>query len=82
MLLAVEVMSPSSVSTDRIVKPIQYATAGIQHFWRLEQEPLELVTHELDGDRFRETGRFQDEVALTRPVALAFRLGQLLDPER
>lgn len=87
VLLAVEVVSPSSVSTDRLVKPVQYAGAGIAHFWRLEPEPLELVTYELvtyelDVHRYRETGRFHNAVALTRPVQLEFRLGQLLDPDR
>ncbi len=82
VLLAIEVVSPSSVSTDRLVKPVQYAAADIAHFWRLEQEPLELVTYELDGEHYRETGRFTDEVVLIQPVALTFRLGQLLDPER
>lgn len=82
LLLAVEVVSPGSQSTDRIAKPAQYAAAGIVHFWRLEQEPLELVTYELDGDRYRETGRFRHDVTVTRPVTFAFRLPDLLDPNR
>jgi Uma2 family endonuclease len=79
VLLAVEVMSPNSRSTDRLVKPAQYAAAGIPHFWRFEQsEPLLLLTHVLDGDVYRETGRYTDVVAVDDPVPLRFRLADLL----
>ena len=78
MLLAVEVMSPSSVSTDRVAKPAQYAAHGIPHYWRLELEPAVLVTHVLDGERYCETGRFLDEVVVVEPVALRFPLARLL----
>ena len=76
-LLAVEVMSPSSVSTDRLVKPNQYAVAGIEHFWRYEPVAGVLITHVLDGDVYRETARFTDEVAVEQPAALRFRLADL-----
>lgn len=77
-LLAVEVMSPSSVSTDRLVKPNQYALAGIVHFWRFEPGEAVLITHVLDGGVYRETGRFTDEVAIDEPVPLRFRIADLL----
>ena len=76
VLLAVEVMSRSSVSTDRVAKPAQYAAAGIPHFWRLEAEAL--ITHALDGDVYREIAHFTDEVVVDEPVALRFPLGRLL----
>ncbi len=79
VVLAVEVMSPSSVTTDRLVKPAQYAAAGIAHFWRLEPADRVLVTYTLDGELYRETGRFTDEVVIDEPVPLRFRLAQLLD---
>ncbi|MBK5306359.1 MAG: Uma2 family endonuclease [Frankiaceae bacterium] len=79
VVLAVEVMSPSSVTTDRLVKPAQYAAAGIAHFWRLELVDRLLVTYALEGDSYRETGRFTDAVVIDEPARLRFRLGQLLD---
>lgn len=79
VLLAVEVMSPSSKRRDRFIKPAQYAAAGIAHFWRLEPADRILVTYALDGEIYRETGRFTDEVVVDEPVELRFRLGQLLD---
>jgi Uma2 family endonuclease len=78
ILLAVEVMSPSSISTDRVAKPAQYAAHGIPHFWRLELDPAVLITHALDKDVYRETGRFDDEVLVDEPASLRFRLADLL----
>jgi Uma2 family endonuclease len=34
--LVVEIVSPSTTTTDRTLKPAKYAAAGIPHFWRLE----------------------------------------------
>jgi Uma2 family endonuclease len=36
--LAVEIVSPSSRTTDRLTKPALYARAGIPSFWRVELE--------------------------------------------
>ncbi len=78
VLLAVEVMSPSSVSTDRVTKPAQYAAAGIPYFWRVELRDPALVTHSLGGAVYAETGRFIDEAVVDEPVHLSFPLAQLL----
>jgi Uma2 family endonuclease len=78
VLLAVEVVSPSSLTEDRLVKSAQYVAAGIQHYWRLErQDAPEFVTHELERLVYREAGRFTDEVVVERPVGLRFRLEHL-----
>ncbi|MFG3226799.1 Uma2 family endonuclease [Kitasatospora sp. NPDC048194] len=37
VLLLVEVVSPGSETTDRVVEPDQYATAGVPFYWRVEQ---------------------------------------------
>lgn len=39
LALLVEVVSPSSRKTDRLFKPLEYAAAGIQAYWRLEIDP-------------------------------------------
>jgi hypothetical protein len=74
----VEVMSPSSVSNDRVTKPVQYAAANIPHFWRLEVDPLVLVVHRLAGSAYEVVGHYDDEVELDEPVPVAFRLAELL----
>jgi Uma2 family endonuclease len=38
VLLAVEVVSPSTKRRDRFAKPELYAAAGVAHYWRIEQE--------------------------------------------
>jgi Uma2 family endonuclease len=78
VLLAVEVMSPSSRTNDRLVKPTQYAAAGIPHYWRLEPAEPALVTHVLEDGAYRETRRFVDEVAVQQPFSVRFRLADLL----
>jgi Uma2 family endonuclease len=77
-LLAIEVMSPTSVGTDRISKPAQYAAAGIPHYWRYEPGEPVFVTHDLRAGVYRETGRFSDDVVIDSPVALRFALTDLL----
>ncbi|NEE00942.1 Uma2 family endonuclease [Phytoactinopolyspora halotolerans] len=44
VLLVVEVVSPGSVSSDRILKPAKYAAAGIPAYWRIETEPETSLT--------------------------------------
>jgi Uma2 family endonuclease len=47
VLLAVEVVSPSSVTLDRVTKPAIYAEQGIPYFWRIDDGPT-LQTFRLD----------------------------------
>jgi Uma2 family endonuclease len=65
--LAVEIVSPTTATADRVEKPVQYALAGIPAFWRIEVDPrIEVVVHRLievtaGGTvqrRYEETGRF------------------------
>ena len=53
VLIAVEIVSEESQDRDRTTKPMKYATAGIPHFWRIEQEETGPAIHvfELDGVR-------------------------------
>ncbi|WP_424643740.1 Uma2 family endonuclease [Embleya sp. AB8] len=57
--LVVEIVSPSTTTTDRTLKPAKYAAAGIPHFWRLETARFRglgidrlpvLFTYALDAD--------------------------------
>jgi Uncharacterized protein conserved in cyanobacteria len=38
LLLVIEIVSPGSVELDRYLKPVEYAQAGVLHFWRVERE--------------------------------------------
>lgn len=70
VLLVVEVVSPGSETTDRIVKADQYARAGIQFYWRVEQAatgaPI-AYTYVLDPA----TGRYRDGEVFTGVVKMA-----------
>ena len=45
---AVEIVSPSSKTNDRVTKPVVYAKAGIPCYWRVEREPsLSVVEYRL-----------------------------------
>jgi Uma2 family endonuclease len=82
VLLIVEVVSPGSETTDRIVKAEQYARAGIAFYWRVEQAAtgLPLVyTYVLDpgSGRYRDGDVFTGTVKVTAPFALEVDLGRL-----
>jgi Uma2 family endonuclease len=49
VLLAVEVVSPGSVSTDRILKVQEYASVGIPAYLIIDLMRHELIAHELKG---------------------------------
>lgn len=38
VLLTVEIVSLGSVELDRHLKPVEYAQAGVPHFWRIERD--------------------------------------------
>ena len=82
VLLVVEVVSPGSETTDRIVKADQYAKAGIAFYWRVEQAvtgvPL-VYTYVLDPatGTYRDGDLFTGAVKLTAPFAVEIDLGVL-----
>lgn len=73
VLLAVEVVSPSSAERDRDTKPHKYAGAGIPYFWRVEWEagPPEVATYALGEDgQYRPTGEFAGRLVVVDPFAV------------
>jgi Uma2 family endonuclease len=68
VILAVEVMSPGSESADRVLKPLEYAAAGIEHFWRIELDgTVTVFTFRLDGGRYIQTGAFVSGATVAAP---------------
>jgi Uma2 family endonuclease len=51
--LAVEIVSKGSERSDRWLKPVEYAEAGIVRFWRVEPDDTVVQFH-LDGRRYVE----------------------------
>lgn len=75
LLLAVEVVSPSSATTDRVTKPTLYAAAGVPAYWRVElagTEAPSVITYRLRGTAYVEqaTATADDAVTLDWPLAV------------
>lgn len=82
LLLVAEVVSPGSETTDRIVKPEQYARAGISYYWRVEQPPAGVPvvhTHVLDQARgiYRSAEVFTGVGGATAPFPVRIDLRQV-----
>ena len=75
VLIAVEVVSPSTRRRDRFQKPNDYADAGIAHYWRIEQNPIHIFAYDLVDDRYELVGDSDELLALTKPfdIELAIR---------
>jgi Uma2 family endonuclease len=76
--LVVEITEQATQLVDRSLRSVLWSDVGLTHFWRLELDPLLLVAHVLDGEEYRETGRFVDEVRIDEPFQLRFRLTDLV----
>jgi Uma2 family endonuclease len=53
VLLVVEVVSVGSEDLDRVIKPKEYAEAGVDYFWRVERDGAPMVQmHRRVGNRY------------------------------
>ena len=81
-VLLIEVMSASSRKNDRFFKPIEYAMAGVPHFWRVEVEPeLFVVTSRLEAGAYVQTGTLRGVHRLTAPYEVVLDVPALLPPQ-
>jgi Uma2 family endonuclease len=83
-VLVVEVMSPGSVTADQIDKPGEYAAAGIEHFWRVEnvddtERGLTVFRYRLDPTTrvYASAGVDTGTMTVTDPVKLTVVLADL-----
>lgn len=72
LLLAVEIVSPSSRSVDLLLKRGLYEEAGVAHYWVVDPEHREVITWSLLDGRYREPQacRPGEPLALTEPVGV------------
>jgi Uma2 family endonuclease len=70
VVVAIEVVAPTSLVMDRITKPAVYAAAGIPYYWRVETDGgVEVCTYRLDpvDERYRDTGAFRAVLDVAEP---------------
>ena len=80
VVVAVEIVSPSSVAMDGVTKPALYAAAGIPHYWRIETKPdLVAYTYKIDpvARVYRGTDTFTDVIDLDEPWPIKLPLADL-----
>jgi Uma2 family endonuclease len=77
ILLAVEIISPSSQQTDRVTKPRIYAAAGVQTYWLVETGPFAITEFRLVGRWYEEVQRVTgDEIVVGQPFDLKVDLSE------
>ncbi len=79
VLLVVEIVSPSTIRTDNVVKRIEYADAGIGHYWILDISGPVTLTECVRDNRFGYTdgGRITGTFSTTAPFPVTIDLDAL-----
>jgi len=74
VLIAVEVVSPSTRRRDRFEKPGDYAAAGITHYWRIEQDPVHVFAYDLVEGQYQLAGDSAEVLTLRKPFDVELRV--------
>jgi Uma2 family endonuclease len=81
VVIAVEVVSPGTRRTDRVMKFAEYQQAGIEHYWIVDlndEAATRFEAYRLTGSSYRPVDALDGEtVSVTEPVPLRFTLGEL-----
>ena len=72
--LCIECVSPGEESRDYEDKLLEYARAGVEHYWIVDRERHTIETYQLDGDRYQLVARFGRGETLTSPLLPGFEL--------
>jgi Uma2 family endonuclease len=78
--LVIEIMSPATKTKDCTLRPLQYAAAGIECFWRVENQDnaMAVYTFELLPEgTYAPTGVFHTRVKLDRPFPIDIELPEV-----
>lgn len=78
VLLAIEIVSPGSGHMDTAIKPMEYADAGIPHYWVIDPNPPVTATvyHLIDG-AYEESQRAEGPFMVSEPCPLTADLDGL-----
>lgn len=79
VLLAVEIISPGSRRTDRVLNAVEYAAAGIPYYWVIDlTEPASLITFTLAGSEYEVTEKATGPVTLAEPATIDVDVSRLI----
>ena len=70
IVLAAEIVSPSSQSMDRVMKPSLYAKAGIPYYWMIEIDggiTVHTYKLEFEDEVYQPSGTFTDTIRIDEP---------------
>jgi Uma2 family endonuclease len=85
-LLAVEVISPGSRNVDLHLKPVEYADAGIPHYWVVDPSPpvptITVFGLGAPGDGYVESQTAAHELVVPAPFPLRIDIDALVGPRR
>jgi Uma2 family endonuclease len=77
VLVAVEFVSPGTRRRVRFEKPALYASAGIPHYWRIEQNPVHVFAYDLVGGAYELAADSTDELVLNEPFELRLPIREI-----
>jgi Uma2 family endonuclease len=82
VLLAVEIISPGSRNVDTHLKSVEYAEAGIPHYWLVDLDPpaptITVFGLGAPGDGYLESQTTSGELVVTEPFALRVDVAALV----
>jgi len=80
VLVAVEIISPGTGTTDRVTKMFEYAGAGIAHYWLVDlNRPVTLTAYTLvEGNYEHMVGEASGTVTIPSPVRITLALDTLI----
>ena len=81
LLLAVEVLSPSTRAKDLVLKRAPYEDSGVPSYWVVDPDEPSVLVLELEDGRYVERARVTDSgiVEVTAPFAVSLEAATLLD---
>jgi Uma2 family endonuclease len=80
VVVAIEVVLPTSQAMDRVTKPALFAQAGIPHYWLVDPaDSLTIRAFELEpgNDVYKPGELFTDEVTVERPWQISFPMSRI-----
>lgn len=82
VILAVEIISPGSRKVDTVLKPYEYAEAGIPHYWLVDIDPpapsITVFGLGAPGDGYVESQTATGELVVSEPFRLRVDIPALL----